>query len=126
MRRGVATAILLLAAVLPAAGCRIVPVAAEHRQRSALFPTIEEAEEPAGLIQLSPAVSNPIDCPHCGEVNRLGQSACRKCGQPLSLVPVKEPCGRCGGDGLLDDSGRCEVCQGSGWIEARRDPGASP
>lgn len=50
-------------------------------------------------------------CPSCGNVNRLGDRFCRKCGTPLPTVPTTEKayCTKCGTE-LKKSAGFCHSC----------------
>lgn len=40
----------------------------------------------------------------------------RKRGRPALVSPSQNPCGRCGGSGVLTEGGGCPVCKGTGRI----------
>ncbi|MBI4604302.1 MAG: hypothetical protein HY721_20275 [Planctomycetes bacterium] len=104
-----------------AAGCVLERGPPRHRLEGRVFTTVDETEEPGGVITLKPAASNPIDCPHCGEANRLGQSHCKSCGKRLSLQPLRKPCASCEGNGKAPGGERCASCEGTGWVAAPED-----
>lgn len=54
----------------------------------------------------------PRPCPSCGNVNRLGDRFCRKCGTPLPTVPTEEKayCTKCGTE-LKKGAKFCHKCR---------------
>jgi hypothetical protein len=107
---------LLLVLTAFASGCALERSGPRFGPEPEYLGTIEDTAAPSGGISLKPAVSNPITCPHCGEVNRLGQTDCTRCGKRLSTRPLMEPCKLCGGTGKLEGE-KCAICGGSGWHE---------
>lgn len=62
----------------------------------------------------------PRACPSCGNVNRLGDKFCRKCGTSLPTVPVEEKayCTRC----ATELKKGAEFCHSCGQAVTRKPP----
>ena len=108
----------LLGAVLSAGlGCAIEG-GPTPRERETPSPrtSIDELPQPGSIITLEPEKSERTACPHCSEVNLIGETHCRRCSRRLSKEPVWVRCPLCSSKGGSLEEERCPQCGGRGWV----------